>query len=84
MTRGSLDQDAFVEVMQAGEIGACPDCLHDYAVACPGVRNPKCVAAWLSVHGAVCFDRAGSPHIRAAPAKPWTATTQAHVRCNCL
>ena len=45
MTRGSLDQDAFVEVMQAGEIGACPDCLHDYAVACPGVRNPKCVAA---------------------------------------
>jgi CPW-WPC domain-containing protein len=36
MTRGSLDQDAFMEVMQAGDIGACPECLHDYAVACPG------------------------------------------------
>lgn len=44
MTRGSLDQDAFVEVMQAGNIGACPDCLHDYAVACPGARNLNSLA----------------------------------------
>ena len=50
MTRGSLDQDAFMEVVQAGDIGACPECLHDYAVACPGARNPNSLQAWLSIH----------------------------------
>ena len=84
MTRGSLDQDAFVEVMQAGNIGACPDCLHDYAVACPRARNSDFLTALLSVHGAVCLDRAGIPHERTTLAKPWTATTQARVQWKCL
>ena len=45
--------DASMEVMQVGYIGACPECLHDYAVACHGVRYPNSLKAWVSIQSLV-------------------------------
>lgn len=38
LTRGKLDQDVMAEKLAAEEVGSCPECAHDYSVACPTVR----------------------------------------------
>jgi len=79
MTRGSLDQDAFVEVMQAGNIGACPDCLHDYAVACPG--------GWIPTHTSSACEALDGDYTGPCPmelfVKEMTANEKANMEIRC-